>query len=58
VADGVEWPDGTVELHWNGRLPATSVWQSGIDAVHGHNGASSIQWLDEPARTTDHHTPR
>jgi hypothetical protein len=49
VAEGVEWSDGTVTLHWGGRYPTTTVWQDGIDAliaVHGHSGASSIRWLD------------
>src|SRR3954466_14527805 len=49
VAEGVEWSDGTVTLHWGGRYPTATVWQDGIDAliaVHGHSGASSIRWLD------------
>jgi hypothetical protein len=49
VAEGVEWTDGTVALHWGGRYPTTTVWQDGIDAlltIHGHNGATTIQWLD------------
>lgn len=49
VAEGVEWSDGTVALHWGGRYPTTTVWPDGIDAllsVHGHNGATTIRWLD------------
>jgi hypothetical protein len=48
VAEGVEWSDGTVTLHWGGRYPTTTVWQDGIDAlltIHGHNGATTIRWL-------------
>ena len=51
VAEGVEWSDGTVTLHWGGRYPTTTVWQDGIDAlltIHGHNGATTIRWLDPP----------
>jgi hypothetical protein len=51
VAEGVEWSDGTVTLHWGGRYPTTTVWQDGIDAlltIHGHNGATTIRWLDTP----------
>ncbi|WP_350274758.1 hypothetical protein [Kribbella sp. HUAS MG21] len=50
VAEGVEWSDGTVALRWGGQYPTTTVWQDGIDAllaVHGHNGATTIRWLDE-----------
>lgn len=51
VADGVAWSDGTVALHWHGCLPATSIWQNGIEAVvavHGHDGATTVRWLDDP----------
>lgn len=50
VAEGVEWSDGTVALHWGGRYPTTTVWPDGVHAlltVHGHNGATTIRWLDE-----------
>ncbi|GAA1695828.1 hypothetical protein GCM10009745_47190 [Kribbella yunnanensis] len=50
VAEGVEWTDGSVALHWGGRYPTTTVWADGIDAVltiHGHNGSTTIRWLDE-----------
>ena len=52
VAEGVEWSDGTVTLRWGGRFPTTTVWQDGVDAivaVHGHDGASTIRWLDPVA---------
>jgi hypothetical protein len=50
VAEGVEWTDGSVALHWGGRFPTTTVWADGIDAlltIHGHNGSTTIRWLDE-----------
>ncbi|WP_238152929.1 hypothetical protein [Kribbella speibonae] len=50
VAEGVEWSDGTVALRWGGHYPTTTVWQDGIRAllsVHGHNGATTIHWLDD-----------
>jgi hypothetical protein len=49
VAEGIEWSDGTVTLHWIGRYPTTTVWQDGIDAlltIHGHDGATTIRWMD------------
>jgi len=52
IAEGVEWSDGTVALHWRGRWPTTTVWDSGgIDAVlaiHGHEGSTQIEWDDGP----------
>ncbi|WP_405060374.1 hypothetical protein OG474_01690 [Kribbella sp. NBC_01505] len=50
VAEGVEWADGSVALHWGGRYPTTTVWADGIEAlltIHGHNGSTTIRWLDE-----------
>ncbi|MEU4295469.1 hypothetical protein AB0E63_45240 [Kribbella sp. NPDC026596] len=50
VAEGVEWSDGTIALHWGGRYPTTTVWPDGVDAllsIHGHNGGTTIRWLDE-----------
>jgi hypothetical protein len=50
VAEGIEWSDGTVALRWGGNYPTTTVWQDGISAllaVHGHNGATVIRWLDD-----------
>jgi hypothetical protein len=48
VADGVQWPDGSVVLRWRER-PSTSVWDS-LDlmlSVHGHDGATRVVWADE-----------
>lgn len=51
VADGVQWPDGTVALRWIGDRPSTVHWGSVDDvaAIHGHGGATRIVWADEPA---------
>lgn len=49
VADGVDFPDGLVVVHWRGRRPSTVTWQGGISdvvAVHGHGGHTRIVWLD------------
>lgn len=49
VAEGIEWSDGTIALHWRGRWPATTVWSHGVSAllrIHGHGGATQIRWLD------------
>ncbi|MFC0626132.1 hypothetical protein [Kribbella deserti] len=48
VAEGVKFTDGTVALRWHGQWPATATWNSlnGVIAVHGHQGATEIYWLD------------
>jgi len=52
VAEGVEWSDGSVALHWGGRWPTTTVYETGgveaILAIHGHQGATEIVWDDGP----------
>jgi hypothetical protein len=52
VADGVEFDDGQVVLSWKGRHHCISVWPSITDvtAIHGHEGATEIIWLDNEFR--------
>lgn len=49
VAEGVVYTDGTVALRWYGANAATAVWPSleAVLAVHGHQGATEVSWLDE-----------
>jgi hypothetical protein len=53
VAEGCLFTDGSVALRWRGTNPATAVWPDieSVLAVHGHQGATEVQWLDgeEPA---------
>lgn len=46
VADGVQFPDGSVAIRWRGARPSTVVWASLADAlhVHGHSGATRVVW--------------
>ena len=55
VADGVEFPDGTVVVRWRdlggpaaarGVRPTTVVFESitAVEALHGHGGATRIVW--------------
>jgi hypothetical protein len=49
VADGVQFPDGTVALRWRGELPSSTIHDRGIAAVisiHGHGGHTRIFWPD------------
>ena len=50
VAEGCEFTDGSVALRWRGDNPATAVWPDveSILAVHGHQGATEIRWIDAP----------
>lgn len=49
VADGVQFPDGTAVLHWRGPLNSTTVFESVamLEKIHGHNGKSTIVWVNE-----------
>lgn len=51
VADGVQWPDGSVVLRWRER-PSTAVWASLelMLSVHGHDGATRVVWTDEASK--------
>ncbi len=48
VAEGVQFTDGSVALRWHGEYPTTTVWDSieSMIAVHGHEGATVVDWLD------------
>lgn len=50
VADGLAFDDGVVVLRWRSEWPTSVVFHDrGIEAVekiHGHGGATRIQWLD------------
>ncbi|WP_350277306.1 hypothetical protein [Kribbella sp. HUAS MG21] len=48
VAEGCEFTDGSVALRWRGDHPATAVWPNleSILAVHGHQGATEVRWIE------------
>lgn len=49
VAQGCQFADGTVALHWLGDMASTIVYNSMEDlvAVHGHNGRTTVEWIDD-----------
>lgn len=51
VAEGVEFSDGVVVLHWTSAWPSSVVhYDRGMDSVrhvHGHDGATDIVFLDD-----------
>lgn len=53
VAEGIEFSDGIVAMHWQGEWPSSVVfYDGGLDAVehlHGHNGRTHIVWTDGSA---------
>ena len=54
VASGVLWGDGSVAVHWHTRINSHVVFTgkgdlTGFDmmlALHGHSGATEVEWLD------------
>lgn len=48
VADGVLFEDGKVVTRWRAKIAQTCVWDSieHVEAVHGHGGATRIEWID------------
>jgi hypothetical protein len=48
VAEGVEFSDGLVALHWLGEWPTSVVFHErgieAVQAVHGHGGKTQIVW--------------
>ena len=56
VAEGCVFTDGSVALRWRGNNPATAVWPDveSVLAVHGHQGATEVRWLqDEDSEPDD-----
>lgn len=53
VAEGVEFSDGTIAIHWHrlGPRPMTVLWPSLDDliALHGHDGTTRLVWQGDPA---------
>jgi hypothetical protein len=61
VAEGCVFTDGSVALRWRGNNPATAVWPDldSVLAVHGHQGATEVRWLEpqpepSPEPSIDH----
>jgi hypothetical protein len=51
VAEGVEFSDGCVAVRWASQWPTSVVFHDrgmdGVEAVHGHGGATVIEWIDD-----------
>lgn len=49
VAEGVEFPDGTAVMRWNGDTASTAVYRDiyDLERIHGHEGSTEVVWVDE-----------
>ncbi len=48
VAEGVEFSNGTVVLHWISQLESIEMCANMhvAEAIHGHEGRTKVQWMD------------
>jgi hypothetical protein len=50
VAEGIEFSDGVVCLHWISEWPSSVVHydrgMESVEHVHGHGGSTEIVWVD------------
>jgi hypothetical protein len=49
VAEGVQFSDGKVALRWIvGEHRSSVLWDSieSVEQIHGHNGATTVKWVD------------
>jgi hypothetical protein len=48
VAEGVEWSNGWVSLHWLSQLGCLNMYENlkVVLELHGHEGRTKIQWID------------
>lgn len=51
VAEGVVFSTGKVVLSWCSEYRSVTVYDTvdDLEAVHGHEGRTRIEWLDAPA---------
>ena len=49
VAEGVMWGDGTCALRWRTASKSTAVYEcmADLETIHGHNGDTRIEFVDE-----------
>lgn len=49
VAEGVQFSNGQVVIHWISQLEAINVYANNVvlEKLHGHQGRTTVHWLDE-----------
>lgn len=60
VAEGVVFSVGNIALSWCSPYRSVTIYESLADlqAVHGHEGRTRIEWLDPPRRGMASRRPR
>jgi hypothetical protein len=48
VAEGVQFSNGQVVIHWISQLEAVNVYANALvlEELHGHGGMTSVRWVD------------
>jgi hypothetical protein len=54
VAEGVQFLDGNIAMHWLSTHTSTAIYADIIDVetIHGHHGDTTVVWLDDDHRAT------
>lgn len=49
VAEGVQFSNGQVVIHWISQLEAINVYGNAVvlETLHGHGGGTVVRWLDK-----------
>lgn len=49
VAEGVQFSNGQVVIHWLSQLEAINVYANAmvLEKLHGHGGRTTVRWIDE-----------
>lgn len=48
VAEGVEFSNGQVSIHWLSQLESVNVYANAkvLEKLHGHDGRTVVEWID------------
>lgn len=48
VAEGVQFSNGQVVIHWLSQLEAINVYANAVvlEQLHGHGGNTQVRWMD------------
>ena len=55
VVEGIEFTDKTVAIRWTTEYRSTTIWSSIYEMmkVHGHDGATTLIWIDKDTELPD-----